>query len=93
MYRLQLLEIIIILYIITGKPAEIAFYNGGGTKAQGLNDGDYTNMVHTGSGTNPWWRVDMQNVYCVIAMSVMNHYTGERKIETFKVWFVVNSTV
>ena len=30
------------------------------------------NMAHSEMETNPWWRVDLQGIYCIIAVNILN---------------------
>lgn len=68
--------------------------------AGNLIDGVYTppneqfNMAHSTLETNPWWRVDLQSIHCIIAVNILNRsgkfpaYTMHWILLTRSIWFV-----
>ena len=67
------------IHLYTGKPAELSDtksdYN-----ADKAVDGIYeppsgselSSLAHSNTGNRPWWRVDLQNIYCVFAVNILN---------------------
>lgn len=47
-------------------------YGGGCCGAEKGNNGIYSDMFHTMSETEPWWRVDLQQTHCIYAVFFMN---------------------
>lgn len=60
------------------KPASMSSVLVGGAGccvAENGNDGIYSGETfHTKNEANPWWRVDMQEVYCIHAVYFMNRF-------------------
>lgn len=74
--------------LFSDKPASMSsLYDGseGCCVAEHGNDGiDSGQVFHTVNEANPWWRVDMQDVFCIHAVYFMNRFEEKNDVNLCK---------
>ena len=68
------------IHIPSDKPASLSTVSGTKTAGKAV-DGiyipeppliEYENVAHSQLESNPWWRVDLQDIRCIIAVNILN---------------------
>ena len=63
-------------------------YSGAGRAVDGNKDTLFQSgsCTHTNDEPDPWWRVDLQNVYKIAAVTITNRDSSEDRLDGAEIW-------